>query len=109
MTLLGLVAGAALGMAALRPAYESRARVLVHPITDEPGKAVAPISTTVMGTERELVEADGVVKLVQEQTGWKGTLDDLRRPLGVSVVGTTQSMAIRYRADHPERARLGAQ
>jgi polysaccharide biosynthesis transport protein len=109
LTLLGLVGGAVLGMAALRPAYQSRAQVLVHPIVAEPGKATEPISAMAMGTERELVAADGVVQLVQEQTGWAGSLDDLRRPLGVSVVGTTQTLTIRYRADHPERARLGAQ
>jgi len=109
MTLLGLVGGAAFGMAALRPAYESRAQVLVRPIAAESGKAPEPISTTAMGTERELVSADEVAKLVQAETGWEGSLADLRRPLGVSVVGTTQTMTIRYRADHPERARLGAQ
>ncbi len=109
MTLLGLVGGAAFGIAALRPAYESRAQVLVRPIAAESEKAPEPISTAVMGTERELVSADEVARLVQAQAGWKGSLADLRRPLGVSVVGTTQTMTIRYRADHPERARLGAQ
>jgi len=109
MTLLGLVGGAVLGMAALRPAYESRARVVVHPITSEPSKAPEPISTEVMATERELVSADGVAELVQQQTGWKGTLGDLRRPLSASVVGDTQTLSIRYRANNPERARVGAQ
>jgi capsular exopolysaccharide synthesis family protein len=109
MTLLGLVGGATLGMVALRPAYESRAQVFVQPITAEPTKASEPVSPTTMGTERELVSADEVVRLVQQQAGWKGSLAEIRRPLGVSLVGGTQTLTIRYRADHPQQARLGAQ
>jgi polysaccharide biosynthesis transport protein len=108
-TLLGLVGGAAFGLMALRPAYESQAQVLVRPITADPAKASEPLSPEVMGTERELVSADAVVDLVQRETGWRGTLADLRRPLSVSLVGDTRTLTIRYRADHPERARLGAQ
>src|SRR2546423_8300256 len=62
-----------------------------------------------MGTERELVFADGVAVLVQQRTGWPESPADLRRPLGVSIEGGTQTMIIRYRAGDPARARLGAQ
>lgn len=109
MTLLGLVAGAAFGWAALRPAYQSEARVLVQPITGDTSEAAEPMRPEAMATERELVSADGVAELVQRRTGWKGSLADLRRPLSASVLGDTQTMAIRYRAGHPERARVGAQ
>jgi succinoglycan biosynthesis transport protein ExoP len=109
ISLLGLVGGATFGLVALRPAYESEARVLVHPITGDTSKPAEPVSALAMGTERELVSADAVVQLVQRRTGWQGSLADLRRPLDVSVLGGTQTMAIRYRADNPERARLGAQ
>ena len=44
MTLLGLVGGAAVGLVALRPAYESAARVLVQPITADTSKAPEPAS-----------------------------------------------------------------
>jgi succinoglycan biosynthesis transport protein ExoP len=109
MTLLGLVGGATFGLVALRPAYESETRVLVHPISDDTSKPFQPIGDMAMATERELVSADGVVELVQRRTGWKGTLTDLRRPLRVTLLGGTQTMRIRYRAGHPEQARLGAQ
>jgi capsular exopolysaccharide synthesis family protein len=109
MTLLGLVGGAAYGMVALRPAYESAAQVLVHPITADTSKAAEPVSSTVMGTERELAFADGVAVLVKQRTGWPESPEDLRRPLRVSVQGGTQTMTIRYRASDPARARLGAQ
>jgi capsular exopolysaccharide synthesis family protein len=109
MTLLGLVGGAAFGLVALRPAYESQARVLVRPFTGDTDRAVEPVGATAMGTERELVSADGVAELVQRRTGWGGTLDDLRRPLRVSLVGGTQTMTIAYRAGDADRARLGAQ
>jgi len=108
-TLLGLVGGAAFGMAALRPAYESTAQVLVHPITADTSKSPEPISPAAMGTERELVFADGVARLVQERTGWEESPADLRRPLSVSIEGGTQTMAIRYRAGDPARAQQGAQ
>ena len=49
-----------------------------------------------------LVSADGVVALVQKRTGWKGTPDDLRRPLQVTLLGDTQTLAITYRAAHPD-------
>jgi len=109
MTLLGLVGGAAFGMVALRPAYESAAQVLVHPITADSSKTPEPLDLAAMATERELVFADGVATLVQQQTGWKGTPADLRRPLRVAIEGGTQTMTLRYRADTAERARLGAQ
>jgi polysaccharide biosynthesis transport protein len=109
MTLLGLVGGAAVGLVALRPAYESAAQVLVHPITADTSNAPEPVSSAAMGTERELVFADGVAVLVQERTGWPESPADLRRPLRVSIQGGTQTMTIRYRADDPERARSGAQ
>src|SRR5882724_9392140 len=104
MTLLGLVGGAAFGLVALRPAYESAARVLVHPITAGTSKAPEPVSPTAMGTERELVFADGVAVLVQQRTGWSESPADLRRPLRVSIEGGTQTMIIRYRAGDPARA-----
>jgi capsular exopolysaccharide synthesis family protein len=109
MTLLGLVGGATIGMVALRPTYQSAAQVLVHRITDDPTETPEPVSTEVMGTERELVSADGVVELVRHQTGWTGSPNDLRRPLSVAVVGDTRTLSIGYQADHPEKARLGAQ
>jgi polysaccharide biosynthesis transport protein len=108
MTLLGLVGGAIYGTVALRPAYESRAAVLVQAITDD-SSGVEPVAADTMGTERELVSADGVATLVQQRTGWRGTLDDLRRPLRVSQRGGTQTLTIAYRAGSPEQARLGAQ
>jgi succinoglycan biosynthesis transport protein ExoP len=109
ISLLGLVGGAIFGMVALRPAYSSSAQVLVHPMAPDPTKTPEPVSNELMGTERELVSADGVVGLVQEQTGWPGSPADLRRGLSVSVVGTTQTMTIRYRSGSAERARMGAQ
>jgi capsular polysaccharide biosynthesis protein len=109
ITLLGLIAGTAYGVIALTPAYASEARVVVHPITGDTARPVEPVSALAMGTERELVSADGVVALVQRRTGWKGSPSDLRRPLQVTIVGGTQTMAITYRAAHPEQARLGAQ
>jgi capsular exopolysaccharide synthesis family protein len=109
MTLLGLVGGAAYGLVALRPAYESRAAVLVHAITDDPTEGVEPVDPAVMGTERELVSGDGVAALVQRRTGWAGSLHELRRPLRVSQRGGTQSLTIAYRARSPEQARAGAQ
>jgi capsular exopolysaccharide synthesis family protein len=109
MTLLGLVGGAAFGMVALRPAYESAAQVLVHPITAGTSKSPEPISSAAMGTERELVFADGVAVLVQQRTGWPDSPADLRRRLHVSIEGGTQTMSIRYRADNPARAQMGAQ
>src|SRR5919109_308210 len=99
MTLLGLVGGAAVGLVALRPAYESTAQVLVHPITADTSKTPAPVSATAMGTERELVFADGVAVLVQQRTGWPQSPADIRRPLRVSIEGGTQTLSIRYRAD----------
>jgi succinoglycan biosynthesis transport protein ExoP len=109
MTLLGLVGGAAFGLVALRPAYSATAQVLVRPFVDDPSDAPEPVTAEAMGTERELVSADGVAELVRRQTGWTGSLADLRRPLSVAVVGDTQTLSIGYRADHPEKARLGAQ
>jgi capsular exopolysaccharide synthesis family protein len=108
MTLLGLVGGAIYGMVALRPAYESRAAVLVQAISDD-ASGVEPVTADAMGTERELVSADGVAALVQQRMNWRGTLDDLRRPLRVSQRGGTQTLTIGYRAGSPEGARLGAQ
>jgi capsular exopolysaccharide synthesis family protein len=109
MTLLGLVGGAAAGAVALRPAYQSSAQVLVHPIAADTSKAPEPISPAAMGTERELVFADGVATLVQQRTGWPESPAELRRPLRVSIQGGTQTMIVRYRADNPARAQLGAQ
>ncbi|HET9769288.1 MAG TPA: CpsD/CapB family tyrosine-protein kinase [Acidimicrobiia bacterium] len=109
MTLLGLVGGVVFGGAALRPAYESRAAVLVYAITDDPSGGAEPVDPGVMGTERELVSADGVAALVRQRTGWAGSLDDLRRPLRVSQRAGTRSLTVAYRAGSPERARLGAQ
>ncbi|MGH9010547.1 MAG: polysaccharide biosynthesis tyrosine autokinase, partial [Acidimicrobiia bacterium] len=109
MTLLGLVGGAAFGLVALRPAYESSAQVLVHPITADTSEAPEPLDAAAMGTERELVFADGVAILVQQRTGWPESPADLRRPLRVSIEGGTQTLGIRYRADDPTRARMGAQ
>ena len=109
MTLLGLVGGAAFGMAALRPAYNSTAQVLVHPITADTSKAAEPLDAAAMGTERELVFADGVAVLVQERTGWPESPAELRRPLQVSIEGGTQTLRIRYRAGDPARAQMGAQ
>lgn len=109
MTLVGLVGGAAYGLVALRPAYESQAAVLVTAMADDPGRGIEPVDAEAMGTERELVSADGVAALVQQRTGWPGTLDDLRRPLRVSQRGGTQSLRIAYRDGSPDRARLGAQ
>jgi len=109
MTLLGLVGGAAVGAVVLRPAYESAAQVLVQPITTDTSKAPEPVSPAAMGTERELVYADGVAILVQQRTGWPESPVELRRPLRVSVEGGTQTMTVRYRADNPARAQMGAQ
>jgi polysaccharide biosynthesis transport protein len=109
MILLGLVGGAAVGLVALRPAYESQARVLVRPITGHTARDAEPLGAAAMATERELVSADGVAELMQRRTGWAGTLDNLRRPLRVSLVGGTQTIAITYRAGNADRARLGAQ
>jgi polysaccharide biosynthesis transport protein len=109
MTLLGLVGGAAVGLVALRPAYESSAQVLVHPITADTSKAPEPLDAAAMGTERELVYADGVAVLVQQRSGWPESTADLRRPLRVSIEGGTQNLNIRYRAHNPARARMGAQ
>lgn len=108
MTLLGLVGGAAFGMAALRPAYESSARVLVHPITADTSTP-EPLDAAAMGTERELVFADRVAVLVQQRSGWPGSPAELRRPLRVSIAGGTQNLNVRYRADDPARAQTGAQ
>ena len=109
MTLLGLVGGAAFGMVALRPPYESAAQVLVHPITGDTTRAPEPLDAAAMGTERELVYADGVAMLAQQRTGWPESPADLRRPLRVAIEGGTQSLNISYRADSPARAQLGAQ
>jgi capsular polysaccharide biosynthesis protein len=108
MTLLGLVGGAIYGTVALRPAYESRSAVLVQAISDD-SSGVEPVPPDTMGTERQLVSADGVATLVQQRTGWRGSLEDLRRPLRVSLRGGTQTLTITYRAGSPEQARLGAQ
>jgi capsular exopolysaccharide synthesis family protein len=108
MTLLGLVGGAAFGMAALRPAYESSALVLVHPITADTSTP-EPLDAAAMGTERELVFADRVAALVQQRSGWPESPAELRRPLRVSIAGGTQNLDIRYRADNPARAQTGAQ
>ncbi|MGH9010191.1 MAG: hypothetical protein ACRDYF_10145, partial [Acidimicrobiia bacterium] len=108
MTLLGLVGGAAFGLVALRPAYESSAQVLVHPITADTSSP-EPLDAAAMGTERELVFADRVAVLVQERSGWPESPAELRRPLRVSIAGGTQNLDIRYRADNPARARAGAQ
>src|SRR5436309_8795722 len=107
ITLLGCVAGAAFGLVVLAPVYESRAQVVVQSISGDTSKPAEPAGEAAMATERELVSADGVVDLVQRRTGWPGTPDDIRRPLGVSVLGGTQTMTITYRAGDPERARLG--
>ena len=107
MTLLGLVGGAAFGLA-LRPAYESSARVLVHPITADTSTP-EPLDAAAMGTERELVFADGVADLVLQRSGWPESPAEIRRPLKVSIAGGTQNLNIRYRADSPDRARMGAQ
>ncbi len=109
MTLLGLVGGATLGSVALRPAYESAAQVLVHPITADTSKPSEPTSPAAMGTERRFFFADGVAILVQQRTGWQESPVELRRPLRVSIQGGTQTMMVRYRADNPARAQLGAQ
>ena len=109
MTLIGVVFGAAYGLLALHQTYESEARVVVHPITGDNSKPAEPVSDVAMTTERELVGADGVVALVQKRTGWKGTPDEFRGPLQVRLVGGTQTMAISYRAGHPQAAQLGAQ
>jgi succinoglycan biosynthesis transport protein ExoP len=109
MTLLGLVGGATFGLVALRPAYESMAQVLVHPITADTSEDPEPLDPEAMGTERELVFADGVAILVKERTGWPESPVELRRPLRASIKGGTQTLIIRYRADSPARARLGAQ
>jgi capsular exopolysaccharide synthesis family protein len=109
LTLLGLVGGAAFGMAALRPAYVSSARVLVHPITADTSRSPEPLDAAAMGTERELALADGVAVLVQERTGWPESPAELRRPLLVSIEGGTQTLSFRYRADDPARAQMGAQ
>lgn len=108
MTLLGSVGGAVFGLAALRPAYVSSAGVLVQPVSST-GRPAEPASTELMGTERELVSADGVAEIVRQRTGWHGSLDDLRHPLSVSLQGGPQILRIAYRADDPERARQGAQ
>ena len=107
-TLLGLVGGAAFGLVALRPAYESSARVLVHPITADTSGS-EPLDAAAMGTERELVFADRVAVLVQQRSGWPESPAELRRPLRVSIAGGTQNLDIRYRADNPARAQTGAQ
>ena len=108
MTLLGLVGGAAFGLVALRPAYESQARVLVRPISADTARVPEPIGAAAMATERELVSADGVVMLAQRRTGWRRR-PDLRRPLGVSLEGGTQNHRHHLPGGHPDRARLGAQ
>ena len=107
MTLLGLVGGAAFGPA-LRPAYESSARVLVHPITADTSNP-EPLDAAAMGTERELVFGDRVAALVQQRSGWPESPAELRRPLRVSIAGGTQNLNIRYRSDDPARAQRGAQ
>lgn len=109
LTLLGLVGGAAFGLLTVRPAYEARAKVLVRPLTADTTKPLEPVSDVAMGTERELVAADGVAQLVQQRTGWPGSLDDIRRPMRASLVGDTETLTIHYRAADPERARAGAQ
>src|SRR5436305_209367 len=109
ITLLGFVAGAAFGLVFLPPVYVARAQVVVRLVSDDTSKPAEPTDPTAMATERELVSADDVVHLVQRRTGWPGSPADLRRPLGVSVVGGTETMTIAYRADDPERARVGAQ
>ena len=108
-TLLGLAIGGAVGLVALHPAYESRAGVVVRQISEDTSQPPEPAGPITMANERELVSADGVVQLVQRRTGWPGSLADLRRPLGVAIVGGTQSMTISYRAGDPGRAQQGAQ
>ena len=107
-TLLGVVVGAAFGLVALRPTYESTAKVLVQPITSDTSDP-EPLDSAEMGTERELVFADAVAARVQQRTGWPESPAELRRPLDVSIAGGTQNLNIRYRADNPARARAGAQ
>lgn len=107
-TLLGLVIGAAFGLVALQPTYESAAKVLVHPITSDTSDP-EPLDAAAMGTERELVFADAVAVRVQQRTNWPESPAELRRPLDVSVAGGTQNLNIRYRADNPARAQAGAE
>lgn len=107
-TLLGLVGGAAFGLVALPPAYEASAQVLVHPITADTSTP-EPLDAAAMGTEREIVFTDRVAGLVQQRSGWAESPAEIRRPLGVSIAGGTQNLDIRYRADDPARARMGAQ
>jgi capsular exopolysaccharide synthesis family protein len=107
-TLVGLVVGAAFGLVALRPTYESSAKVLVHPITSDTSDP-EPLDAAAMGTERELAFADAVAVRVQQRTGWPESPAELRRPLQVSIAGGTQNLNIRYRADNPARAQAAAQ
>src|SRR5436309_1786113 len=57
----------------------------------------------------ESLSPDDSTQLYAEILDAEQRLDALRRPLGVSVVGGTETMTIAYRADDPERARVGAQ
>jgi capsular exopolysaccharide synthesis family protein len=109
VTLFGAVTGAALGLVALPPVYEAEANVIVRPTAGDPARPVEPLDPLAMGTARELVSADAVVELVEQRTGWRGPLDDIRAPLRTAILGGTQTMSIAYRAAEPERARLGAQ
>jgi capsular polysaccharide biosynthesis protein len=107
-SLLGLVAGLALGLWT-RPTYEGRVEVLVRPILADPFQATTTAGRVVnMYTERQRAGSSVVAGKAQPHLHPAEDVRTLRSRLTVTVTGSTQLLEFAFRDGDADRARDGA-
>ncbi|MGH8998931.1 MAG: polysaccharide biosynthesis tyrosine autokinase [Acidimicrobiia bacterium] len=104
MTLAGLALALVYSTAIATPTFVSRAQVEVRPVSD--GITSVRVDQVInMGTERELARSIDVAQLAQQKLNSDQSVNDLKKKVDVTVLGSTQILQISC----SDETRVGAQ